>query len=555
MTALVRRTTPLPPCNLLPSAQARSIPTALFTSIILPFLDLRNQRSCLRINHACNLLGQVAFSWNDLKVSMKSGGHSEEDLFRPEFTKRFPRILHLDLSSWETSWSPEDQKSTFDGQLSILLARFPDLQSILIKSDQMTIHALPALANPKLESISLEDLRLNSDSVAIETDHLESMLPHWPQLRSLKISGAELSPNFALLLSQYCLLIENITVSYINDAFGRVFACPNLRRLSTDSLITDDFLSLIPTHGSKIEDINLMSLNITDRGLSFLGERCPMLRSVQLDSMRITGEGILSIAQNCRDLEEISLTGGYAVDGCELDISDQTLGQLAAHCPKLRSLVLSAGCTQISDGGVARLAKHCPQLERCSIGSPRLTDKSIYHLLHNCPQIKHLRLYSSTAISNKPLVRLASRWPFLQSLHLGGLSITDEGVRHISQCSKLQTLGLSSPQLTNKSLEFLAKNCLRLKKCFFQHSEQITEKAVQSFAIQCCNLERFSYPKDTLSDRDLQSIRTSEENKKRLIHNAKIIGTLLLFGSGSYLVAGTSGTAQGLALLYAMRSL
>lgn len=93
-------------------------------------------------------------------------------------------------------------------------------------------------------------------------------------------------------------------------------------------------------------------------------------------------------------------------------MTDSTLAQLAVHCPRLNTLVLSH-CDQVTDEGIARLAEGLcgpDQLQTLAMDNcPLLTDAALEHLGSNCRKLRQLDLYDCQLITKQGINSLEVR--------------------------------------------------------------------------------------------------------------------------------------------------
>jgi len=540
-----------------PSPQERSIPTALFTNIILPFLDLQSFSTCLSVNRHIRMIvadaqkDRAASTWEVLVAYMKHRGYSVNLLLDPTFVQTFPLTLHLSLSHFEESMNDP----FFYKGFAVLLRRFPKLRSISITSMQLTGELMLALTNLGLQKISLE-CPGGYFRISLTEKNLQALIPGWADLRSLNLRGFDLPQNFATLIKTHCQYIEEVAVDSAIDDFGKILTCVHLRRISVDSTIAENstityrFFSFLPRNGSQIEHVSVFSYSITDRSLTLLKERCPRLKSLHLGYGKVTENGICELLAKCSHLEEIRLFGGSSYSK-EIVITDKTLEHLARHCPKLRLLYIPASnylINLVTDEGIAMLVKCCPDLRVVVVGSKKITDESIYLLLRHSPQIKVLEL-GGTAITDKPLAQLATRWSLL-SLGLHSPLITEVGFAHISKCKSLHWLILSCPHINDRHLHLLGRNLSLLKHALFNGSTHISKRAARCFAFQCSQLQRFDSRHHYFAGTTLDNIRSSEERRNSRIQTVKTIGQYLLFSGAGYLTEGLSGVVKASAMLF-----
>lgn len=185
---------------------------------------------------------------------------------------------------------------------------------------------------------------------------------------------------------------------------------------------------------SKLEELHLSSKHVTDAGLAYIGE-CNNLKKLYLLDMNISDNGLKHLVP--LTMMEVLAVGGSAV-------TDDGM----ANISKFRGLKrLSLSGTQISDRGLATI-RHLTALEQLSLHSCKnITNEGLRHL--------------------RDMVRL-------ETLDLARTGVTSEGMQELSVLSNLRVLELLGTNVSNSAIESLQRELpkLTVRKITFGHGGQ-----------------------------------------------------------------------------------
>eukprot|EP00741_Cyanophora_paradoxa_P009756 tig00000147_g9452.t1 len=219
---------------------------------------------------------------------------------------------------------------------------------------------------------------------------------------------------------------------------------------------------------------------MTDDALAAVGDRCPDLHELSLLDMPYFTSGGVARAAGAR-LQCLRLTRAG-------DVDDDLLLHLAAHCPDLRTLVLSQTAAPLSHDAVRAVLARCYGLASLSLASCRLAGDldlgplppglATLSLRHN-PRLTALRAFGgaleSLDLSFCPALDAASLPPLRAALHrlasldlsacrlpeeavlalaVGGNALGDAGVqRLLAIAPRLEELGAAAcPRLSSATL-------------------------------------------------------------------------------------------------------
>ena len=167
-----------------------------------------------------------------------------------------------------------------------------------------------------------------------------------------------------------------------------VSKCIKLRclRLCEFSNLRNESLTSIATHCSNLQELGLSSnCNFTDRYMSMLFKSCTQLESITLSSIPlITDRSIQALTQSCSRIKYLYISNNkrltdrsfaYLIMLHELEslhivqcltLTDHTLGSLARHCTKLKSITLHT-CPLVTKRGLISLIEHGKRLKSITI--------------------------------------------------------------------------------------------------------------------------------------------------------------------------------------------
>lgn len=190
-------------------------------------------------------------------------------------------------------------------------------------------------------------------------------------------------------------------------------------------------------------------------------------------------------------------------------ISDSSIRQLAACCPKLQKLCVSK-CAELTDLSLMALSQHNQLLNTLEVsGCRNFTDIGFQALGRNCKYLERMDLEECSQITDLTLAHLATGCPSLEKLvsiqkirplckstkcllhALQTLShcelITDDGIRHLttSSCAaeSLSVLELDNcPLITDRTLEHLV-SCHNLQRIELFDCQLISRAAIRKLKV------------------------------------------------------------------------
>ncbi len=255
----------------------------------------------------------------------------------------------------------------------------------------------------------------------------------------------------------------------------------------------NEMARLVIMNGS--QSIALDALDCNDDGLKFLKERNDIVK-LGLSGTSITGAGLkylthLPLRQlylnqtNVSDLSSVAKIP--TLEFIELNkslVTSETLESLT-HLPNLKGVRAQEDAlndsamdvflkmpsleflwigknSELTDAGIDKLSK-ATRLKTLRLTSLHIGDDS----LKNIDQLKNLKVLdlNGTNISDKILEKLSHM--HLRELHLSSTNVTDEGIRHLTNCGTLDRLTLNDcPKVSREAVDKLAES---LAHCKVEH--------------------------------------------------------------------------------------
>jgi hypothetical protein len=389
---------------------------------------------------------------------------------------------------------------------------------ILCNSERLTDASIKPLSvqAPWLETLDLSGCRKLKDE---SLKHLPSM----HGLRILRLANTNVTcAGLEKLWSRFgSLETLNLRNSRLNDAgMDAVGSLPNLQELdiSLCKAISDKCLSAL-FRLSKLKSLQLVcNSQLTDDGLKGLNT-LTVLEFVDLGCVYTVGVATVSALAQIKTLKHLSLsrcrsvtdTGAKQLSACtqltHLDlaesrcITDATLAELG-RLQNLHSLNLTQ-CS-ITDHGITLLATvplkmlsldGCYRLtDACLPGLGCLTELQVlnfsnaynlsglgFHHLARLEKLRSIYLSHCFALCDAALIELADAVPWLQSLTLNFVKVTDEGAVHLAAMTGLESLTISNCDISDRTVTALSSlPCLQ--ELNLTGSKQITMEGLSSLA-------------------------------------------------------------------------
>lgn len=205
-------------------------------------------------------------------------------------------------------------------------------------------------------------------------------------------------------------------------------------------------------------------------------------------------------------LQRLSKLQSLKLDGCQ--VTSAGLQAIGNCCFPLRELSLSK-CLGVTDEGLSSIVKKQRELQKLDMTCCRkITYDSIAHIASSCTSLTSLKMESCTLVPREAFILIGQRCHLLEELDLTDSEIDDEGLKSISNCSKLAILKLGvCMNITDEGLTHIGNRCSKLLELDLYRSMEITDSGIHTIARGCPGLEiiNVSYCKD-ITDRSLISL-------------------------------------------------
>ncbi|KAM3928682.1 uncharacterized protein RB166_006616 isoform 2-T3 [Leptodactylus fuscus] len=326
------------------------------------------------------------------------------------------------------------------------------------------------------------------------TNDLIRQLRGFPGLRRLSLSSSSLITDQGLTVVQHLQKLQHLNLS----------ACRNLTESCLLHLRGLKHLSHLVLDQTKVSDSGLcdfllntncslthLSINqtrVTERTLSLLAERSPELRvlsvkhtkvsdisslcglkhltTLHLDSTLVTEESLQTIS-SLPALSILTLSGVQSLS------SNRVLELL---CGLSLTRLLLPGRHSLSDAGLSNLSHMCGLLELDLTDHTQITDEGVQHV----SQLTRLRVLTlcNTSVSDSGLLHLRGL-KLLEELSLDRTKVTSRGVsRCIPHLIHLQVLGLSDTRVGDNVLKLGVRKCKNLLKVNLSRT-RVTNKGLR----------------------------------------------------------------------------
>ncbi|MGV3486924.1 MAG: leucine-rich repeat domain-containing protein [Planctomycetaceae bacterium] len=266
-----------------------------------------------------------------------------------------------------------------------------------------------------LRNASLRRLRVAGSSI---DDADLARLAESSRLELLDVTGSESIGAAGIQASGRMSSLRNLRVSGAAVTDDTVKALANLTNLAALSLqqtaVTDKGIEVISAM-PKLKELNLYGTPVTDASLATIS-RLPSLQKLRLRATKVTGDNAAAFGE---------MNSVVDLDLSETSFSSGGLSAVA-KMPKLR--LLNLWLTEVDDAGVEALA---PQVH-----------------------LTQLNLDNVRGVTNQSLDTIQNMAD-LELLHLGGTSVTSEGLPKLYGLKKLKTLFVTRLNLKPEDVEAL----------------------------------------------------------------------------------------------------
>uniref|UniRef100_A0A915MWZ6 F-box domain-containing protein n=1 Tax=Meloidogyne javanica TaxID=6303 RepID=A0A915MWZ6_MELJA len=233
----------------------------------------------------------------------------------------------------------------------------------------------------------------------------------------------------------------------------------------------------------RLEELNISWCEqITDLGLFYIAKNCNNLKTLFC-------KGLENITSNCFANLEMAELRRLSLHSCP-NVLDETINDIARHCPRLEFLSLS-NCKEITDLSLVAISQGCPRLKDIELaGCINLTDAGFIQLSKNCHELERMDLEECLLITDITISNLNNGCPNLLSLSLSHCeNLTDIA----SHKDRIQVLELDNcPNITDNTLESM-KMLQVLERIDLYDCQMITKDAIKKFKQSRPDVEVHAY--------------------------------------------------------------
>lgn len=296
---------------------------------------------------------------------------------------------------------------------------------------------------------------------------------------------------------------------------------------------------------NEMKDVDLREFkDFNDGHLKELYEKYPEIRSLTIN-------GPIDKWPEMKHLHSITIS----------KIDDASCDNLAAQCPPLQKFYFDS--TTVTSKAIANLAKNCPDISTLHFQNTYRLDDSVFEELVKFSNLKDFELSINTKISDEGLKKLGAckklemlnvMWTQmgdngiealascpLQELNLRGTKVGDRGIRTlITNCSDIQVLSLAQLDISKEVVGGLAKFS-KLKELDLSSISSVSDKEIETIAennpgLQVLNLRRTmvgDHGAKAIADHcrglrhlDLSESEIADEGITRIVENCQDLHTL-----------------------------
>ena len=226
-----------------------------------------------------------------------------------------------------------------------------------------------------------------------------------------------------------------------------------------------------------------MYLNFEDKTLEAVGQFLEKsLHILYLGRNKISDSGILSLVK-CENITILD------INGCK-DVSDESLVPLVKSLRRLSKVYLG-NCFKVSNKSVIAIAETSREnLDTINLNNLTLVDSDcVISLSKNCPNLREFGA-TSPEIKSEALCKLfESSGSRMTGVKIDNCTVGDSVLFSLStHCPNLRQLSCRLAQLTNSSIEALARNCTRLMGLKLSDAFKLTSGCLVTLAFHCRNI-------------------------------------------------------------------
>jgi hypothetical protein len=230
----------------------------------------------------------------------------------------------------------------------------------------------------------------------------QKLLGKLPCLTSLSSDAIRDESAVALLASLPLLVsLELSSMSVPKRILQQVAnVCPQLQRLALRTCTAGSIIKVL-ARCRALTAIELEDCHAPDEVLEVLARDFPGMRELKFHVCTMDADSMVPLLANWPKLERLELINA--------EISDRFLCAIGAHCPNLCSLVYYGRRNDdITDYGCVCLARGCPELRELTLQGPLLTELTVHEIATHCRHIQLVKLTlceSGLSLTMNPMYR------------------------------------------------------------------------------------------------------------------------------------------------------
>jgi len=367
--------------------------------------------------------------------------------------------------------------------------------------------------------------------------HFPSIVKLWTNVHALNLSNCKgVDDRVVLAIVHYCPLLEILNVelcSDVTDASGIQIAqkCTMLTQIYMGACgVTDTTIVQLAHNDKKLTHVAIPLCAVTNDAVRQLANHCklvalnimkterrktsdahglPWSMCSELEHLhtRVTDKDMRRIANSCAKLTHFSCSMSYALTDAGIDAL--VAGTASLHhldmsgCKKLTSvsvvsvarryasllLHLDLSFVSVNNVAIGAVASHCDNLTYLSLNSCKNVGGALKELHGRCLKLREVDL-SATDVTNSSLMFFLYHFDLLTSeIEIG-----------VSDRLQMETLLLSSCNITDAALVVVATSCPNLACLYVDMCERVTMKGIRTVLAGCKHLKHIWWTESAHED-------------------------------------------------------
>ncbi|KAK1370721.1 F-box/LRR-repeat protein 3 [Heracleum sosnowskyi] len=294
-------------------------------------------------------------------------------------------------------------------------------------------------------------------------------------------------------LSKKCVFLKHLDISYIKITGESIQSISTMQRLEVLAMVGCGLVDDVGLHhlrngcpSLQVIDISRCD-NVTSLGLSSVIHGRNNLRQLKAGHYYLE---LSTIVLNCfKDLNNLQT---IRMDGAR--VSDHILQVIASNCKLLVDIGFSK-CKGVTDFGISQLVLGCFKLKILDLTCcDELSNRAIAAIADSCRNLMCLKIESCNLLTEKSFESLGSRSSLLEELDVTDCcGVNDEGLKHISKCSKLKSFKLGHcTNISDKGLSDIASNCSNILELDLYRCKGVGDEGLAALATGCKKLKKLN---------------------------------------------------------------